>query len=328
MPFNAWCSPSPSYPFLCNQIEGVECIRGGSLSLNRKNVLVAISVIIAVGMITVIISMCLIVFGTVTNLSRFNSAVSPKFQKESNLMKKTLARQAMMYIFAFFIIWMPSIVMMFIPNNFVFAMQVLILPLQGFFNTLLFVSHKIYNIRQNDNNLTVWKALYFVVISPVNASEFRLYGVSKVDLDLIRKENRGNEHSHKESVEEVIIAGQVGNTTVISNDAKQINQMSSGREINYSDFSIDKHEEVSFMLEMFHKNKPEDGHQSNVTSLHPPRSEEEERGMVGIQERSEDSSSDGLSFLQLSFSQQSEDDLSGFSSTPPTKCFLLHNTIR
>jgi hypothetical protein len=326
-PYNVWCFQAP-YPFGCTESEEVECVRGGSSKVSRRQMLIIISVTLAAGMIAVLASMCVIFFGTVNFLSRVNNAISPKIKKEWNSIKITLARQATMYFVAFLCVWAPSFMMSFFPNNFVFAMQVLLMPLQGFFNTLLFVSHKVHNTRQNDNKLTFWKALYFVVVSPVHAPEFRLYGLSKVALDQMRKENRGNEHSHKESVEEVIIAGQVGNSMVISNGDEKNSGISSAREINLSDFSLEINEEVSFMLDTSIKYKMEDGQQSNdttITSLHPPRSAEE-TGMVGTQRQSEENgsnsplsimnSSDGLSFSQFSYSQQSRADLSGFSSVP------------
>lgn len=110
---------------------------------------------------------------------------------------KTITKQAIMYCLAFVLTWVFSAVEFFQdrdeddPYERIVAIAVLRLifqPLQGFFNLLIFVDHKITNLRENDANMGWKEAFKIVFLSPGKLSEEKV--VNNIDFIVNNEESR------------------------------------------------------------------------------------------------------------------------------------------
>lgn len=86
----------------------------------------------------------------------------------TRLMTKIVTQQAAMYIMAFIITWVFVIVSFFEDNSGIGTFKCLFQPLQGFFNFIIFLYHKVFDYgRMNPNsNLTIYATLKTVVLNP------------------------------------------------------------------------------------------------------------------------------------------------------------------
>lgn len=86
----------------------------------------------------------------------------------TRLMTKIVTQQASMYIIAFIITWVFVVVSFFQDNRGIGTLKCLFQPLQGFFNLIIFLYHKVFDFRRmNPNsNLTIYEALKTVVLKP------------------------------------------------------------------------------------------------------------------------------------------------------------------
>lgn len=115
---------------------------------------------------------------------------------EQKSLRVVIAKQALMYLFAFLLswIWIPII---FFTNS--IALQVLSLlffPLQGFFNAIIFIYHKVYNIKmQSGQEMSTKQALYIMFAKPGDVNEIELTGISKVERDRRRNNSINENHS-------------------------------------------------------------------------------------------------------------------------------------
>jgi len=76
-----------------------------------------------------------------------------------------IVKHAIMYAAAF--IGTTFAVPQLSPDSTILAILIITFrPLQGFFNALIFISQKVYIIRQADKDLTFYKALNSIIISP------------------------------------------------------------------------------------------------------------------------------------------------------------------
>lgn len=110
--------------------------------------------------------------------------------------RKELVQQSFMYELAFVIVWIfLPLKTVFPENDVISALMYTFLPLQGFFNALIFIYHKISTIRKSRNggpNISVLKALHGIFITPSEKREedIRIIGLSIVNRDL---EENGDE---------------------------------------------------------------------------------------------------------------------------------------
>lgn len=109
-----------------------------------------------------------------------------KGQNDWKAMRKTLVTQALMYIAAFVLTWFFPIIRMLLNSigqkrtRFVDIMHLVLFPLQGFFNALIFVSHKVHNIKRLDTSISCCKALIIIFIHPKDLPEVAISGISLV----------------------------------------------------------------------------------------------------------------------------------------------------
>ena len=89
--------------------------------------------------------------------------------------RRTVTKQSMMYFTAFFLTWLPLLLRIFFRvtdfNPFFVLLRMILQPLQGFFNMLIFFYHKICTLRENENNLTFTKAIRILIESPQDVPE-------------------------------------------------------------------------------------------------------------------------------------------------------------
>eukprot|EP00979_Chaetoceros_neogracilis_P004236 scaffold746_cov293-Chaetoceros_neogracile.AAC.24 len=178
-------NPSPSYPFCvanaypldCTKANNPEC-RGGGM---RGSLAPLFYCTITLFFFTLVITMTLIVHSFYRNARSLRKALKDKPSQEVDAKYEALiraqetssiiGRQALMYIAAFFITWIFGF------TKFVWeatndvtevlsVLTVIFQPLQGFFNLVIFVYHKVQTLRRADDDLTVAEALEIVFLFP------------------------------------------------------------------------------------------------------------------------------------------------------------------
>lgn len=151
---------------------------------------------VLIGSITVLVSMCCIIWGARNNHLLEEDDVppnNPTREPSWNSLKKNLVKQAYIYIGGFFFVFtFPTISIFFRKNRTVLTLRLIFLPLQGFTNSVIFIYHKVHNIRREYPDVGILEAIHFAVVSSKDLPEVRITGISKVNMDMMRRENRGN----------------------------------------------------------------------------------------------------------------------------------------
>jgi hypothetical protein len=208
-PYASWCSIA-SYPFHCNDPSYPDetCIRGEG---GAKLVLIMLDATISLALVTLIISMTLIIcffwgiergFRNRSNRrgsgelpSTLNTDSNDKSQdlavSQHNL-TKTITIQALMYFGAFLLTWIwPLLSYWKSPTSdgtvkyiigdipLVQILKVIFHPLQGFFNLLIFVYHKIWSLRRS-SDINVFEALKCILFSPRDVPVERIRSLTNV----------------------------------------------------------------------------------------------------------------------------------------------------
>lgn len=198
LPFITWCIFG-DYPYGCFNDEGTTCIRGDRGPASQASILSAAS---SGAVFQILALSCVIVTvynrerevntGTCTddadvdvNANVDNQDIKDTTENNSSQQKrsysssgdtkitsysdtKCIIKQACMYSAAFMItqFFVPSVTA--ISDNTILQILTLILkPLQGFFNAIIFISHKVYTMRQVYDYMTVSEALVAIMVSPV-----------------------------------------------------------------------------------------------------------------------------------------------------------------
>lgn len=117
--------------------------------------------------------------------------------------RKALIRQACMYISACVITWIfPSLrfFTLFQSVDVLSIMSLIFWPLQGFFIALIFIYQKVYNIQKCCSSVTFFQALQLIFLAPDEVPELRLSGLSRVDLNIERREGNRLQSREEDSV--------------------------------------------------------------------------------------------------------------------------------
>ena len=189
-PYEALCGIGGYYPRDCEIDDGVECIRGdpdSNVFERIKNAFLFTNISL---FLVIVVSMILIIL-TVHRAEKSKrkphraarssnghecpssereglhdaKAISPSMSNEverTELMG-TILRQALMYISAYFFTWIFTTIS-FVKQE-VWAIQILkcvFQPLQGFFNALIFIYHKVHNVLQGNDDMTFYEALLYL----------------------------------------------------------------------------------------------------------------------------------------------------------------------
>lgn len=192
-PFKTVCCAGP-YPYDCYDGTDIPCIRGGSYSMSNLNTLAEIYAVSIFGLqfVVLIMSMILIVLtfhssdrAPARKCERATSGTNDLLNLETKKsMTRVVMQQAMMYIFAY-LLTIPLLIAAFYEEHegwsqFAIAKQVLA-PLQGFFNALIFIYHKIENLQRLKPQLSFWDSLSVVLCNPSQVPHVIISGISLVE---------------------------------------------------------------------------------------------------------------------------------------------------
>jgi len=131
-------------------------------------------------------------------------------QEPQHKMTKIITSQALMYLGSFFFTWIFTVLTYLgddsSDNWWIQALKLVFQPLQGFFNMLIFVHHKVYNLRRTDEDLSVSEALRIIFAAPSMIPEMILSGLTIVHED----EYKNNFHKCEPDIGSIVIrSGQV-----------------------------------------------------------------------------------------------------------------------
>jgi len=203
------CCGIGAYPFNCNERDDMECIRGGgSNGIVQFRILFFFIMTTALG--TLATSMLLIIltfYQSERSLKRTRSMMQEHVtedgaptetptdgphsntninkqeeeaghQESQHNMTKTITIQALMYLGAFVFTWIFSVLIHlgddFMENRCIQVLKLVFQPLQGFFNMLIFIHHKVFNLRRTIKDLSVSEALLIIFAAPSMMPEVRI----------------------------------------------------------------------------------------------------------------------------------------------------------
>lgn len=169
-----------AYPQGCNRKSDIECERGSNaLWYSWTFTMVPIFVIMA----TVLSSQALL-YWTVRRQIRSNLRYSVAQRSNEQRMVKLVLEQSFCYVAAFMIPFLlPTIATVielfqygglsdakFFP---LFLLMLFLYPLQGFFNCLVYLRQKYLDLVRTNQEMSRWRCLWFVVVSPNASSTLR-----------------------------------------------------------------------------------------------------------------------------------------------------------
>jgi len=177
-PTDPYCVPN-TYPVDCTKADNPECRGGGGRGAFNPMYLS----VITLAFFTLIITMALVVHSFYRNERKLRKAVKDNQIHEGDETYQVLqraqetsgiiTRQAVLYIAAFLITWIFGFVEFCFKetgddtkNKFLPVLRMIFQPLQGFFNLIIFVYHKVQTLRRADDDLTVVEALEKVFLFP------------------------------------------------------------------------------------------------------------------------------------------------------------------
>ena len=249
-PFSPWCT-TVVYPFECSYDEEVECIRGDK-GLSRDIFYAVFLVIGLILMSLLVLSLITIIIGTCKG-GRVRSLFHQTDMTNHDSWRKKrrlLIIQALIYFIAFLITWVfVAVRMVSLTNGNISSpsainiLQRTFYPLQGFFNAIIFLHHKVTNLRQcHGSSISLSKALYYIILQPKKKMpEMHLSGLSVVKRDRQKQEENKNRISEQKQQ-------QVGNSP--DNDNNDSNN--SNNSLDDDDRKNDRipfSEEISYMFD-------------------------------------------------------------------------------
>lgn len=178
----------------------------------------ALAMVIFCGILLGIIalSMCTIIFIIFRNEKEINhmkDGNSSLDSKDNNLLKlkqtRTVMKQALMYIAAFMITWVPLTITVSDGirfNDQTYAMETfhrITIPSHGIWNMLIFVYHKVVLLQDSDASLSVCSAIRTLLFSKAVVSEQMTFDISGIEIK--------NESDH--IIDEEEISPSTGETT-------------------------------------------------------------------------------------------------------------------
>ena len=210
-PFDLGCFYAV-YPYDCFLNEEIECIRGSVGAMHIA--IAAVMGIMLVSLLSVITCMAIIIVGACrnnvnvetinnNNNSRYHHHRSNRNQHNrrtkpplftTEILNNLLVKQAILYMSAFLLTWIFPIINNAMQKHIVFSVLAFIFwPLQGFFNALIFIYNKVYNIKRHDESVTTCEALEYIFIKPGEMPEIYLSDVKRVEADFRRSEIKRDE---------------------------------------------------------------------------------------------------------------------------------------
>ena len=199
-PADGWCSYTV-YPYDCFFDEEIECVRGSVGAMHIVNITVLTFMLTS--LLCVITCMIIIIIAACHNnvgVETINTTRNHRDHNRSNLFTREtlnilLVKQAILYMLAFLLTWFfPIITIVTQQNNDIFpVLQLIFGPLQGFFNALIYIYNKVYNIKRHDESITTCEALNLIFIHPRKMPEIYLSQLRKVQDHNDRAQTRRDE---------------------------------------------------------------------------------------------------------------------------------------
>jgi hypothetical protein len=198
-PYDFVCTGA-RYPYWCNRghdgSDGDECSSYGVFDITIRIALVLIYVISTVIIFSSMFLVCWTVYMQERNMDKYLKTIhgnrNTRESKPQHTQTRTIMFQALGYLGAFILCQLfPMINLLKVLRKMVIFqyLHVLLRPLQGLFNLMIFMRHKISNIRRSNNKLTTWQAFCQVFTSKEEPTLF-------VDnLDILIREQEGDEIS-------------------------------------------------------------------------------------------------------------------------------------
>jgi len=184
-PYEPWCGVG-MYPWNCLALDGIECVRGGRVSPRYIEIVTLVSSSIVIcGFVIVVVCMSMIIYGACKKGDESDD-------QNWKSIKKALVQQSLMYIGAFLLLWIFRFMALFSPHPLMQFLRLITGNLQGLFTFIIFLYHKVHNLKRVESSLTVWKALYLIVIDPEHTPEIQVAGLSMISAD-----NKRPDSEHK-----------------------------------------------------------------------------------------------------------------------------------
>ena len=162
-PFEPFCSMGV-YPMDCVYKEEITCVRGKADTYRTASTVQMNYSIAWLG------SQLTILFASMLGI--LHAVWSSKYEDEEVInnwlrkKKRAILGQALMYIAASCLTWTFFIVTFFNDSSEMYMLKATFMPLQGFFNMLIFVYHKVYNNTLVESEGSACEALALVFLSP------------------------------------------------------------------------------------------------------------------------------------------------------------------
>ena len=217
-PFEPYCSLS-YYPYRCEVYEDIDCIHGNlsGVPFTHKSMFLALGS--SFGILIISMFIIIYKFYRVDKSRRVREKkASCAMRNESSVeitgeeevagnrdspvpasadasarkcysLTKLATLQALMYISAYILtyIFTTLTIVETSPNNFPFAemkviqvLKVIFQPFQGFFNMMIFVYHKMHQLRRADEDLRWWGALKILLVKPSRVPEIVISRIENV----------------------------------------------------------------------------------------------------------------------------------------------------
>jgi hypothetical protein len=203
----AWCGPIP-YPDACTSQEGVECIRGSAKANKDHNDFTSYLIML---FFFIIVSSLVMVVWKVISTQRVMTHISKLYGKRGfEDMQKILKKhantkavliQAVSYIGAFLLSLLPPLLMLIgsggLPSKTITEFEKLslvLLPLQGFFNGIIFISHKVYNYRRAHSDTSICHVLSLLLTTSTHDPLF-ISRISVIKQDELEEEQEEIENN-------------------------------------------------------------------------------------------------------------------------------------
>jgi hypothetical protein len=208
-----WCGPFP-YPDECAVLDGVECIRGSERVRNVIQFILPVSILLL--MANIVLPLALVIY-KVIQTDRIVDQISKVYNGRGNEdLKKVLEKhrntkavliQASSYVAAFLFGSIPPFIMslgiidsetergnaasVIFPKLFIFFF-----PLQGFFNCIIFITHKVYNYQRVHRDVSICRVLAILFFTSVHDPYF----ISRISFVNYHEEEEGEQQQQQQEV--------------------------------------------------------------------------------------------------------------------------------
>ena len=259
-PYETFCTIAP-YPYDCIENPDVTCIRGESYSGSIKlTFAMYVFAMYVMQFLVLIVSMTLIIqtfYYADKALRHHRRRIENSLNDDANIqvlqadrhITRTVMVQALMYILAYFMVAPLSLVSFFetLDWNIGYGvMKQFVFPLQGFFNTFIFIYHEALEIATARPELSYWACLKCVILKPADIPQVIISGVPRQTPSSFNNKNPSSATSghvsdvvHQTEEEQLVSSSNIQSSGVSSAMVSDGMQWSGGDSLP-SGLSVDK----------------------------------------------------------------------------------------